>query len=98
MTEAGACGAGAGLRRDSALRELSRLALDVLNATTHEEGLLGNVVELPLGEALEPLDGLLHGHSGALAAGELLRRVGVLRKEALDPPRPAEQHLVLFRQ
>src|SRR5690348_10483412 len=76
--------------------ELVGLALEVLEATAHEERLLRVAVELAVAEPLERVDGLLDRHERARDAGELLGDEGVLRQEALDAPRPADDDLVLF--
>src|SRR3954469_9142633 len=80
------------------LLQLGPLAVDVLERTDVEERLLGNVVVLALGDLLEGLDGFLQRHGGARDVGELLRHVGVLGEELLDPARPRDGDLVLFRE
>src|SRR5271163_2753516 len=70
----------------------------VVQATDQEEGLLGHVVELPLAQAVERLDGFLQRHRRTRLAGELFGRHHVLREEPLDAPGPVDQLLVLFRQ
>src|SRR3954467_8819728 len=67
--------------RSEVLLDLRPLALDVVEATTHEEGLLGDVVVLAVGDLRERLDGVDQRHGRALDAGELLGDVGVLRQE-----------------
>src|SRR3954447_8833765 len=73
--------------------ELGPLALDVLEAAGVEERLLGDVVGLALGDLLEGLDGVLQRHGGTRDVGELLRHVGVLRQELLDPAGPGDDDL-----
>src|SRR5829696_8608943 len=80
------------------LGQLGRSLLDVLDATAHEEGLLGHAVEVAVGKSLERHDGVLQRHGRAGDAGERHRRVGVLREEPLDPAGPANEDLVLFGQ
>src|SRR6476659_1057200 len=70
--------------RSEVLLDLGPLALDVVEATAHEERLLGNVVVVTVGDLGERLDGVDQRHRRALDAGELLGDVGVLRQEALD--------------
>src|SRR4051794_41017194 len=86
------------VREKASAFELAGLALDVLDATTHEERLLGEVVVLALGQRLERGEGLLERDERALEAGEGLRDEGVLGQEPLDPARALDQDLVLLRQ
>src|SRR3954468_21296877 len=74
------------------------LALDVLEPATHEEGLLGGVVVVAVGDLRERLDRLAQGDERPLEPGEVLRHEGVLREEALDPPRPVDGDPVLLRE
>src|SRR5690606_24805293 len=67
--------------RRSALHDLVGLALQVLQATAHEERLLGVVVVLALAQPLERLDRLADRHERALDPGELLGRERVLGQE-----------------
>src|SRR6476619_7896853 len=78
------------------LLDLRPLALDVVEATAHEEGLLGDVVVLAVSDLRERLDRVHERHGRALDAGELLRDVGVLRQEALDATGAVDEDLVLF--
>src|SRR3954463_15075214 len=80
------------------LLDLRPLALDVVEATTHEEGLLGDVVVLAVGDLRERLDGVDQRHGRALDAGELLGDVGVLRQEPLDATGTVHEDLVLLGQ
>src|SRR5688572_14486331 len=80
------------------LLQLLGLGLHVLEATAHEEGLLGDVVVLALGQLLERVDRLVDRHERAVEAGERLGHEGVLRQEALDPARPLDEDLVLLRE
>src|SRR3954463_16089726 len=84
--------------RSGVLLQFLGVALQVLEPTAHEERLLGEVVVLALADLLERLDGLLERDRRAGHAGELLRRVGVLRQEALDPARAVDAELVLLGQ
>src|SRR5699024_1798132 len=86
-------GWGSGVRLD-----LRPLALDVLEATAHEEGLLADVVVLAVADLGEGLDGLRQRDRGALDAGELLGDIGVLREEPLDATGPVDDDLVLLGQ
>src|ERR1700733_6204682 len=81
--------------RASAL-ELASLALDVLDATAHEERLLRQVVVLALGQRLERRQGLLERDERSVETGESLGHEGVLGQEALDPARALDQDLVLL--
>src|SRR5690242_3817014 len=58
-----------------ALLDLGPLALDVFEATAHEEGLLGHVVVLAVGDLVERLDRLRDRDRRTLDAGELLGHV-----------------------
>src|SRR5690242_8225524 len=49
-----------------ALLDLGPLALDVVQTAAHEEGLLGHVVVLAVGDLVERLDGLRHRNRRAL--------------------------------
>src|SRR6478752_4059619 len=80
------------------LLDLGPLLLDVFQTAAHEEGLLGHVVVLTVGDLVERVDGLPDGDGRALDAGELLGNVGVLRQEPLDPAGPGHDDLVLFGQ
>src|SRR4051794_31236535 len=80
------------------LLDLVPLLLDVVQTAAHEERLLGDVVVVAVGDLVERLDGLGDRNGGALEAGELLGDVGVLRQEALDTARPADDDLVLLGQ
>src|SRR5664279_1850839 len=82
--------------RSSGVLELVRLALEVLDTTAHEERLLRVLVEIASGETFERLDGLLDRHERSLHARELLGHERVLRQEALDASRPADDDLVLL--
>src|ERR1700709_2293368 len=68
--------------------ELLAVLVQVLETTAEEERLLGDVVELALGDLVERLDGLLQRDRRARLAGELLGDQQVLRQEALDPAGP----------
>src|SRR5699024_2836071 len=65
-------------------------------ATGVEEGLLGNMVEVTIGDLAECLHGLVQRDRGSLHTGELLGEVGVLRQELFDPAGPVDGDLVLF--
>src|SRR4051812_43347641 len=78
--------------------ETLRVGLDVLHTATHEERLLGILVELALGEPAERVDGLVERDELAGDAGELLRDEERLREEPLDPAGPVDQNAVLFGQ
>src|SRR5699024_633735 len=67
-----------------------------VDAADVEERLLGDVVELAVADALEALDRVLQRDVRAVDAGELLRKVGVLREELLDPSRTGDGDLVLL--
>src|SRR6478735_5758687 len=82
---------------DSGLQRL-RFLLDVVQSSDVEERLLGNVVELTLGDLVERLDGLGDLHVGPVLAGELLGHEEVLAQEPLHPPSPADGQLVLLGQ
>src|SRR5215813_13971389 len=74
------------------------LALDVLDAAAHEEGLLRHAVVLTLADRLEGTDGLLQGHEDTGLAGELLGDEHRVGQEPLDPAGPLHRHPVLFGQ
>src|SRR5688500_16149024 len=80
------------------LLDLRGLALDVVEATAHEERLLREVVEVAVGDLRERLDGVGQRHGRALDAGELLGDVGVLTEEALDATGAVDEDLVLLGQ
>src|SRR3954462_13426701 len=82
----------------SALLELLRVALEVLEATAHEEGLLGHVVVLTLGQRLERPQGLRQRDEGTRLTGECLGHEHVLREEPLDATGPVDRDLVLFTE
>src|ERR1700722_10274576 len=63
-----------------------------------QERLLGHVVEIPVEQDLEGLDGLGDGHGHALETGEHLTDVEGLREEALDLAGPVHDEPVLFGQ
>src|SRR5690606_30170716 len=71
---------------------------DVLNATAHEEGLLGIVVELPLHQPLEGADGVFQADELAGNVRELLGHMERLRHEALDASRARHHELVFLRE
>ena len=75
-----------------------RLALEVLDAAAHEEGLLRILVEVTVAEPPERVNRLGDGHERARDAGEGLGDKCVLREETLDSPRPADDNLVLLGQ
>src|SRR3954463_2144571 len=81
-----------------ALLDLVPLAIDVVQTAAHEERLLRHVVVLAVGDLVERLDGLGDRDRRTLEAGELLGDVGVLRQEALDTARTADDDLVLLGQ
>src|SRR5688500_16778340 len=68
-------------RSSEALLDLVPAPLDVVEAAAHEEGLLGDVVVVAVGDLVEGLDGVGNRNRRALDAGELLGDVGVLREE-----------------
>ncbi|CDZ92688.1 Cellobiose phosphorylase (modular protein) [Rhodococcus ruber] len=70
--------------------------LDVVESTAAVERLLGQVVELTLGDAVERLDGVTQRHHGAGLAGELLSDDEVLAEELLDTTGAADEDLVLL--
>src|SRR5699024_2995409 len=74
------------------------VALEVLEATDVEERLLCYVIVLAVGDLAERLDGLAQRHGGAGHTGELLRHVGVLGQELLDPAGTVHRDLVLLGQ
>src|SRR5690349_24077436 len=78
------------------LLDLRPLLLDVGDRPDVEERLLGHVVEVTADDRVERLDGVLERHGRALDARELLRHVGVLREELLDPARAGDRDLVLL--
>src|SRR6476661_5182623 len=78
------------------LLDLGPLALNVIQAADVEERLLCDVVEVAVADGREAFHGVLDGHGGAFDAGELLRRVGVLREELLDAACTRHDDLVLF--
>src|SRR5690242_13251024 len=78
------------------LLDVGPLALDVVEATAHEERLLGDVVVLAVRDLGERLDRVGQRHGRALDAGELLGDVGVLRQEPLDATGPVDEDLVLL--
>src|SRR4051794_38910995 len=78
------------------LLDVRPVALDVLQATAHEEGLLGDKVVLAVRDLRERLHGLVQRHRRPLDAGELLGHVGVLRQEPLDATGPVDEDLVLL--
>src|SRR3954454_1743707 len=80
------------------LLDLRGLALDVLEPAAHEEGLLGRVVVVAVRDLRERLDRLAQRDERPLEPGEVLRHEGVLREEALDPPRPVDRDPVLLRE
>src|SRR5262249_21294721 len=78
--------------------ELPRLLDDVLDGAHHVEGLLGQLVVLPLHDLAEAADRLGQRHVDALEPRELLGDVERLREEALDLARPRHGELVVVRQ
>src|SRR3954468_16943142 len=86
------------VRSSQALLDLVPLLLDVVETAAHEERLLGDVVVLAVGDLVERLHRLGDRDRRPLQAGELLGDVGVLRQEALDAARPADDDLVLLGQ
>ncbi|KAB5588085.1 Acetylglutamate semialdehyde dehydrogenase [Ceratobasidium theobromae] len=74
------------------------LDAEVLDAAAVEEGLLGQVVVVAVGDALEGLDGLRDRHGGAGDAGELLAHVHVLGEELLDTTCTCHDDLLLLGQ
>src|SRR5690242_5368137 len=85
------CGAGS-----EVLLDVGPLALDVVEATAHEERLLGDVVVLAVRDLRERLDRVGQRNRRALDAGELLGDVGVLRQEPLDATSAVDEDLVLL--
>src|SRR5687768_11768223 len=82
----------------SALREALGVRDHVVDAARHEERLLGQVIELALGEPLERADSLVELHVLARDAGELLRDRERLRHEALQTARAGDDLLVVLRE
>src|SRR5215469_13056829 len=74
------------------------LALDILDAAAHEEGLLRVAVVLALGDRLEGPDGLLQRYEDTGLAGELLGHEHRVGQEPLDPAGPLHRHPVLLGQ
>src|SRR6185437_16308988 len=90
--------ASAAPREGSRALQLLGLALHVLDAAAHEEGLLGNAVILAVSDRLERGDGLLERDERTRLAGELLGDVHRVRQEALDAPRALHGDLVFLGQ
>src|SRR6266567_6186311 len=84
--------------RSSRPLQLPGLALHVLDAAAHEEGLLGDVVVLSLADRLEGGDRVVQLHERAFLAGELLGDIHRVRQEPLNPPRPVDRDLVVLGQ
>src|SRR3954447_8393688 len=80
------------------LLDLLGLALDVLEAAAHEEGLLGGVVVVTIRDLGERLDRLAQGDERPLETGEVLRHEGVLGQEALDPAGAVDRDPVFLRE
>ena len=59
------------IRGSEVLLDLGPLTLDVVQATTHEERLLGDVVVVTVADLREGLDRVGQRDRGALDAGEL---------------------------
>src|ERR1700730_12469780 len=74
------------------------LLLHVLDPADHEEGLLGEVVVLTLGERLERRDRLVQRHEYPRLPGELLGDEHGMGQEPLDPPRALHGDPVLLGQ
>src|SRR5699024_5622737 len=70
--------------------------LQVLEPPDVEEGLLRDVVELPVSDLLEGFDGLTQRNVRAHHTGEFLGHIRVLRQELLDTPGPVDGDLVLL--
>src|SRR4051812_25584164 len=79
-----------------AAAEALRVLLGILDATAHEERLLGQVVVLALGQLLERVDRLVQRGELALDAGELLGDEERLGQESLDAPGPVDGDPVLL--
>src|SRR3954469_19377681 len=78
------------------LPDVRGLALDVLEPTAHEEGLLGGVVVVAVGDLGERLDRLTEGDERPFETCEGLRHEGVLGEEALDAASPVDCDPVLL--
>src|SRR4051812_5148923 len=78
--------------------QLGRVLADVVDRAGEEERLLRHVVDLALEDLLEARHGVLDRDVLAGAAGEDLGDEERLAHEPLQPPRPADQRLVLGRQ
>src|SRR5208337_19876 len=70
----------------------------LLDGTHHVKGLLGNVIVLALDQLFEAADCILELHVAALEAGELLRYIEGLGKEALYFTGPRHCQFIFLRK
>ncbi len=76
--------------------QLARLLDHLIHPADHVEGLLGDVIELPIHDHLEAADGLLERHVFAGLAGEHFGHEEGLTEEALDLARARDGELVFL--